>query len=64
MPFNDLSESINKLEKEGEALWIEEEIDWDLEVGGILRMSAKAGLPAPLFRKVKGCPEESGHGAV
>jgi 3-polyprenyl-4-hydroxybenzoate decarboxylase len=30
MPFKDLRESIAKLEEEGEAVRIEEEIDWNL----------------------------------
>ncbi len=37
MPFKDLREFINKLEKEGEAQSIEEEVDWNLEAGAMLR---------------------------
>jgi len=57
MPFKDLREFIAKLEKEGEALRIEEEVDWNLEAGAILRRSAEQGLPAPFFQKIKGYPQ-------
>src|SRR4030042_5913607 len=56
MPFKDLREFIAKLEKEGEAFRIEEEVDWDLEAGAILRRSCEACLPAPFFQKMKGYP--------
>ena len=32
MPFKDLREFIARLEKEGEAITIEEEVDWNLVV--------------------------------
>ncbi len=57
MPFKDLREFIEKLEKEGEAERIEEEVDWNLEAGAMLRYSAEAGTPAPFFQKVKDYPE-------
>ncbi len=57
MPFKDVREFIAKLEKEGEALRIEEEVDWNLEAGAILRRSAEQGLPAPFFQKIKGYPQ-------
>jgi len=57
MPFKDVREFIAKLEKEGEAIRIEEEVDWNLEAGAILRRSAEAGLPAVLFQKIKDYPE-------
>jgi len=47
MPFKDVREFIARLEKEGEAQRIEEEVDWDLEAGAMLRKSAEAGLPTP-----------------
>jgi 4-hydroxy-3-polyprenylbenzoate decarboxylase len=46
-----------QLEKEGEAIRIEEGVDWNLEAGAILRRSAEAGLPAVLFQKIKGYPK-------
>jgi phenylphosphate carboxylase alpha subunit len=54
MPFKDLREFIAKLEEEKEVLRIEEEVDWNLEVGAMTRMSAEAGLPALFFQKIKG----------
>ncbi|MFC2013675.1 UbiD family decarboxylase [Chloroflexota bacterium] len=57
MPFNDIREFIARLEAEGEVQRIEEEIDWNLEAGAILRQSNEQDLPAPFFQKVKGYPE-------
>jgi UbiD family decarboxylase len=57
MPFKDLREFIAKLEEEGEAIKIAEEVDWNLEVSAILRRSAEEGLPAPFFQKIKGYPQ-------
>lgn len=57
MSFRDVREFIAKLEKEGEAVRIEEEVDWNLEAGAMLRRSAEAGLPAPFFQKIKGYPD-------
>ncbi len=57
MPFKDLREFIARLEKEGEAKRIEEEVDWDLEAGAMLRKCHELGLPAPYFQKIKGYPQ-------
>ena len=57
MPFKDLREFIGRLEKEGDAQRIEEEVDWDIEAGAMVRRSNEQGLPAPLFQKIKGYPE-------
>jgi UbiD family decarboxylase len=57
MPFKDLREFIAKLEEEGEAIKIKEEVDWNLEASAILRKSAEEGLPAPIFQKIKGYPQ-------
>jgi len=57
MPFKDVREFIAKLEEEGEAQRIEEEVDWNMEAGAMLRRSAEAGLPAPFFQKIKDYPE-------
>ena len=56
MPFKDLRQFIDKLEDEGEARRIEEEIAWNLEVGAMIRRSNEAGLPAPFFQRIKGFP--------
>jgi 4-hydroxy-3-polyprenylbenzoate decarboxylase len=58
MPFKDLREFIAMCEKEGEVRRIEEEVDWNLEAGAILRYSyEKPGLPAPFFQRVKDYPK-------
>ena len=57
MPFKDVREFISRLEKEGEAQRIDEEVDWNLEAGAMLRRCHELGLPAPFFQKVKGYPE-------
>lgn len=56
MAYMDIREYINKLEKEGEITRIKEEVDWDLEMGAIVRRSHELGSPAPLAEKVKGYP--------
>ncbi|MGD0235536.1 MAG: hypothetical protein ABSC55_13495 [Syntrophorhabdales bacterium] len=58
MPFNGIREFIDRLEKEGQIQRIEEEVDWNLEVGAITRRCAEAGLPAPFFQKIKDYPTE------
>ncbi|MDO8691398.1 MAG: UbiD family decarboxylase [Dehalococcoidia bacterium] len=55
--FHDLREYIDKLEQEGELLRIKEEVDWDLELGGIVRLATETDSPAPLFEKIKGYPQ-------
>ena len=57
MPFKDLREFIDKLEKEGEAQRIEEEVDWNLEAGAMVRRAGEQGLPAPFFQKIKDYPD-------
>jgi phenylphosphate carboxylase alpha subunit len=57
MPFKDLREFIARLEKEGEAVRIEDEIDWNLEAGALLRRAVDMNLPAPFCQKIKGYPE-------
>src|SRR3989304_10326889 len=57
MVFNDLREYIAELEKEGELRRIKKEVDWDQEVGAIIRRSYDLKAPAPLFEKIKGCPK-------
>lgn len=57
MAYKNVREFIDRLEKEGEVQRIEEEVDWNLEAGAMLRRSAEAGLPAPFFQKIEGYPE-------
>lgn len=56
MSFKDLRSYIKALEKSGDLVRIEKEVDWDLEAGAILRLSAERGKPAPFFEKIKGYP--------
>ena len=65
MPFKDLQEFIDRLEAEGEAQRIDEEVDWNLEAGAIVRRLYelgqarsvnKGGTPAVLFENVKDYP--------
>jgi len=57
MPFKDVREFIDKLEEEKELKRIEEEVDWNLEAGAMIRRAAEAGLPALLFEKIKDYPK-------
>ncbi len=57
MPFKDIREFIVRLEKEGEAQRIGEEVDWNLEAGAIVRLACEQGLPAPFFEKIKDYPD-------
>ncbi len=54
MGYKDLREFIDKLEAEGELHRVKAEVDWDTEIGAIMRRLLKTGGPACLFEKVKG----------
>ena len=56
--FKDLREYIARLDIDGEIQQIETEVDWNLEVGAIIRRSYDLKAPAPFFQKVKGYPGE------
>ena len=56
MPFNDLREFIAGCDKAGEVQQIEQEVDWNLEVGAIARRGCELSAPAPFFQKVKDYP--------
>jgi len=56
MAAKDYREFITKLEKVGEVVHVEREVDWDLEVGAITRRANEMGLPAPLFENIKDYP--------
>ncbi|MDP2727366.1 MAG: UbiD family decarboxylase [Dehalococcoidia bacterium] len=56
MALQDLREYIAALEREGEVQRIEKEVDWDLEVGAVIRRSYDLKAPAPFFQKIKGYP--------
>jgi UbiD family decarboxylase len=53
MAFKDLREWIDKLEAEGELKRIKAEVDWDQEIGGILRKIHAERGPAVLFENIK-----------
>lgn len=46
-------EYIEKLKDVGEVKEIEEEVDWNLEMGAIIRWCNEHGGPAPLFNNIK-----------
>ena len=56
MAFADLREYIAALEREGELVRVRKEVDWDLEVGAIIRRCYDLKAPAPLFENIKGYP--------
>ena len=56
MAFEDLRQYIQALEKLGDAQPIEQEVDWNLEVGAIIRRCYDLRAPAPFFQKIKDYP--------
>jgi len=53
MAFNSLREWIHTLEKEGELKRVKTEVDWDLELGGVVQENLDRGGPALLFENIK-----------
>src|SRR5262245_31508192 len=49
-----LREYINALKAIGELQEIDIEVDWNLEMGAIIRRSYELRAPAPLFKRIKG----------
>ena len=49
-----LREYIDQLKAIGEIQEIDAEVDWDLEMGAIIRRSYELRAPAPLFNRIKG----------
>lgn len=56
MAFTDLREFLSAIEAAGELAAIEQEVDWDLEVGAISRRAYELGGPAVWFKKIKDYP--------
>jgi phenylphosphate carboxylase beta subunit len=54
MAYADLREFIAKLEREGELARVTAEVDWDLELSHIAKLSEESNGPALLFENVKG----------
>ena len=50
----DLRTYLNALRDIGEVQEIDQEVDWDLEIGAITRRSYELRAPAPLFNRIKG----------
>ena len=57
MPYTDLREFIDKLKKTNDLIEINEEVDWNLEAGAIMRRAYERWQPAQLFNKIKGYKE-------
>lgn len=57
MAFKDLRDFIRTLEKIGDIVHIEQEVDWDQEAGAISRRVCEMSGPALMFDKVKDYPE-------
>lgn len=57
MAFKDNREFIDALEKTGDLVRVKQEVDWDLEIGAIVRKLNELQGPAALFEKIKGYPE-------
>jgi 4-hydroxy-3-polyprenylbenzoate decarboxylase len=55
--ISDLRDFLKLLEKHGEVQRIREAVDWNLEMGAIVRRCYDLGAPAALFEKVKGYPK-------
>jgi len=49
-----LREYLDALKNVGELVEVEREVDWNLEVGAIIRRVYETQAPAPLFRRIKG----------
>lgn len=57
MPFADLREWLSALDKAGELQRVGVEVDWNLEIGAIVRRICETGGPAVLFEKIKDYPK-------
>jgi UbiD family decarboxylase len=49
-----LREYLDELRRLGELVEVDAEVDWNLEMGAIIRRVYEQGAPAPLFRRIKG----------
>ncbi|OPY67003.1 MAG: 3-octaprenyl-4-hydroxybenzoate carboxy-lyase [Syntrophorhabdaceae bacterium PtaU1.Bin034] len=58
MPYADLREYIDRLEREGDLKRITAEVDWNLELGAVMRRANDLREPALLFESIKGCSPE------
>jgi len=56
MAIKDLRSFIEALEREGDLVRIEKEVDWNLEMGAIIRRVYETQDRAPFFQKIKDAP--------
>src|SRR3989304_330596 len=56
MAHNDLREYIEALDKSGQLVKVKQEVDWNLEVGAIIRRACELQERATFFEKVKDAP--------
>jgi len=49
-------EYLELMQREGEYLAIDDEVDWNLEMGAIQRRASETLSPSPIFNNVKDCP--------
>ena len=61
--YKDNREYIKALKKTGDLIEIRDEVDWDLEMGAIIRRMCEKKSPAAYFRKIKDYPDFEGFGA-
>ena len=48
---------LDKLKEMEELIEIDDEVDWNLELGAIFRRTAETLSPGAIFNKVTGCPD-------
>ncbi len=54
--YKDNREFIKALEAHSELVTVQQEVDWDLEMGAIVRRVCERKLAAPYFKKIKDYP--------
>ncbi|MBI2854460.1 MAG: UbiD family decarboxylase [Chloroflexi bacterium] len=57
MVFDDNRAFIKALEKSGDLVRVKDTVDWDLEIGAIVRRTSELLKPAPFFEKIKDYPD-------
>ncbi|MFC1930399.1 UbiD family decarboxylase [Chloroflexota bacterium] len=57
MAFNDMREFCDALDKTGDIVRVQQEVDWELEAAAITRRSNETLGPAVLFEKIKDYPK-------
>lgn len=62
--YKDNREFIKALRKTGDLVTIEQEVDWDLEMGAIVRRVYELKAPAAYFKKIKDYPGFEAFGAL